>query len=159
MRSIPLQAGPLIIWPSNYLTTLSNYLSNRRAGGMDITLPASPPASPCLSPTTGFSPTREIVSAEMFVYSAAGCYKESPNCVAAVAVKLLPEDLKLGERQSCFTHLAKGSHSLRAPHNVLGRQSTAGAFGLNHQVQMLEALLRCRAMQKTDGCFRVCVLS
>jgi hypothetical protein len=43
----------------------------------------------------------------MFVYSAAGCYKESPNCVAAVAVKLLPEDLKLGERQSCFTHLAK----------------------------------------------------
>jgi hypothetical protein len=95
----------------------------------------------------------------MFVYSAAGCYKESPNCVAAVAVKLLPEDLKLGERQSCFTHLAKGSHSLRAPHNVLGRQSTAGAFGLNHQVQMLEALLRCRAMQKTDGCFRVCVLS
>jgi len=91
----------------------------------------------------------------MFVYSAAGCYKESPNCVAAVAaaVNLLPEDLKLGEGQSCSTHLAKGSHSLRAPHNVLGRQSTAGAYGLHHQVQILEADLRCRAMQKIDVCF------
>lgn len=95
---------------------------------------------------TGFSPAREMVSAEMFVYSAAGCHKESPNCVVAaawqqIAVNLLPEDLKLGESQSCSTHLAKGLHSLRAPHNVLGRQSTPVAHGLHHQVQqMLEAV-------------------